>query len=175
MWPDHATSSGDDELIDSYLDDELSPDVRESVEAKALVDAEFRGELAAARTARNLLRTTPLLRCPPGVTSRVLARARESRLRDRQPGRIRPQRVWQPFLAAAVLIGMVLLSVVTGPRPGTNAESSAEVQTALDDIRMALGIVAGVTSRTADVVRTDVVEKAVLRNLLPGTPREEAE
>jgi anti-sigma factor RsiW len=175
MWPDHATCSGDDELIDSYLDNELSAHERESVEARALVDAEFRGELAAGRVARDVLRTTPLLRCPPGITSGVLAQARQSRLRDRLPGRTRPQRVWRPLLAAAVLIGVVLLSVVTGPRPGTNAESNAEVQTALDDIRMALGIVAGVTSRTADIVRTDVVEKAVLRNLLPGTPREEAE
>jgi anti-sigma factor RsiW len=174
MWPD-ATYSRDDELIDSYLDGELTPGERRGVEARALIDAEFRTELSAARTAREVLRTTPLLRCPPEVTSGVLAEARVSRIRDRQPVRSRPQHIWQPLLAAAMLIGIVLLSIVTGPRPEAHPEINAEVQTALDDIRMALGIVAGVTARTADVVRTDVVERAVLRNLLPGSPREEAE
>jgi anti-sigma factor RsiW len=119
--------------IDPYLEDELSRREAAEVAAHLAVCPDCRAELAMARRLREALRAgLPMLACPPEVTDRVLAIAREEEaaaaaiLRpapaelaprpgpgSRQPT-LRRWRTWfgegmlRPALAAAALLALLL-------------------------------------------------------------------
>ena len=88
----HRHSKGSEmseDLIESYLDDELSEIERRRVERRAQEDQNFAAELELARRIRGGLRAMRL-QCPPEVTSAALARISDEE--DRQA--LRRQRWW---------------------------------------------------------------------------------
>jgi ferric-dicitrate binding protein FerR (iron transport regulator) len=148
--------------VGEYLDGEMSAAERRHFERRLANEASLQAELRLARDIRAHLARPAILSCPPEVTAGVLELAAKT------PS-IRPpvrRAGLRPLMSAAALVAAVVLAVVIGPTPG-GQQSGADIDAAVRDVRMALGLVAEVTEQASDIVRRDVIERSVIRPLLP--------
>ena len=152
-----------EELIEPFLDGELSPEQRRIVLDAAAGDASFARELALARSIREALRSVPSVQAPPDLLPDVIRHARQ----DARRQFVSRVRSWfseldlRPALVTATLVVAVVLAGQWG-RPAAPAPDQAEVAEALEQIKWTLGLVSEVGQVTAVHLRDDVFEPHVV-------------
>lgn len=119
--------SGDDLLLEAYIDDDLSADDRRALERRLADEPELAGRLQLARQVQEGLRGLPLKSCPPEVVQRVWERVE-------RPGPIARLRAelrralggWSPARHPAWLgmaLGLALTVAVIRPWDGLSTPS----------------------------------------------------
>jgi anti-sigma factor RsiW len=172
--------------IDPYLEDELPRREAAEVESHLAGCADCRAELAIARRLREALRTgLPMLACPPEVTARVLAIAREEAAAPRRWRSWLGTGTLRPALAAAALLALLLAApllyraVVQAPAEapqlaageGEPVYSAAEIARAEEEARLVLGFVAAIGRDAGRAVQEEVLAGGIgrpARHLIEG-------
>jgi len=155
-----------DEHVEAYLDGDLPlPDATRF--EHGLAGEDWAEAVDLARQIQAGLQAQPQLFCPPHVTQTVLRevrrRARASwiqRLQARAEARWRA--MWQPALAMAVLVTLVVSAALVGRTPPAPGYEQAEVAVALEDVKWTLAYLSEVGRQTGRSVRRDVLEPHVV-------------
>lgn len=164
------------ELLETYLDGELSVEDAQKLEAFVEIDGDAKRELLFARLVGQRLRELPQPACPPEVTRAIMTEARA----DARKSFVRRLRAaasssWhtivRPSLAVGVFVGIVVVGALAG-RP-TSDESSPtlaadeatqeEIEQGLNEAKWALAYVSNVGRRTATTIRDDVLDEHVVQ------------
>lgn len=171
MRPPESLHDWMDVRIEAYLDGALSPDEQTRFEEALDASADWRTELFLAQQIRDALHALPEPVCPPHVTEAVLAQVRhEARFSwlERFHAWMEQQlaALWQPALAMSVVLLLVVSASLIGrPTTPTPTYADAEVQQALAEVKMALGMLSEVSRQTGKVVREDVIAEHVVGNV----------
>ena len=125
-----------DELLEAYLDDELSPEEHLQVSRHLEQDPEAAAKLAMARRIQQGLRSLPKQTCPKPLTERVIAYAESDEEARRNAWTVKFQerwrRVWRPladlgsgpaWLGGAVAAALTLVMAVAVHQQGPNSWS----------------------------------------------------
>ncbi len=156
-----------DARVEAYLDEVLPTDEQARFEHALAADADWEAELFLARQIRDGLHALPQPVCPPRVTDAVLAQVRRQAQVswiDRLQGWIEQQwlALWQPALAMAVLLLLVVSATLIG-RPTQQATyADAEVERAMQEVQWALAYLSEVGRQTGKVVRDEVIAERVV-------------
>jgi anti-sigma factor RsiW len=168
-WSDQQTPDNPpDELIEPFLDGDLSPDERERVLTAASQDSEFAGQLVLARSIREALRSMPSAVAPPDLVPSVMGQVRRDRRRKfieqvRDRLRLVAAVDLRPLLATATLVAVIVTgSLLSRPTPPA---VSPEAEAALAQIKWTLALVSEVTERSTNHIRRDVLEPHVLGHM----------
>lgn len=143
-----------DPRIDAFLDDELKEDRLTDFQADLQSDDDLQSEFSRAVAVQTALRNLPTYGCPEYVKQRVMEEVRPVR-RERPPLK-RGLRVYAPGLATLLIIA----SLAIGYRSTMVAEqepTQAEVQQALEDVRLAFALVADVGRTTGQKLRDEAL------------------
>ena len=160
-----------DARVEAYLDEALPPDERARFEEALDAGADWEAELFLAQQIREGLHALPRPVCPPEVTEAVLAQVRrEARVSwiERVQAWMEQQlaTLWQPALAMSVVVLLVVSASMIGrPTPPAPTYADAEVQQALAEVKMALGLLSEASRQTGKVVRDDVIAERVVGNV----------
>ncbi|QXD15484.1 hypothetical protein GQ464_000585 [Rhodocaloribacter litoris] len=148
MQPFDPLPEPEDDLIERYLDGDLSPGAAAALERR-LADAGRSEVLRLAERIRDDLRTLPVPSCPPHVTRAVLQAARQRARRDRRRhGHPQDRRcTWQPVLAMVLLLGLALVAALIG-RPAQPSPDDPAIQRALVEVKWTLALVSEVGRQT---------------------------
>lgn len=180
--PEPHTCSRFQELIERFVDGELTAAEADFVRAHAAACPACREELARAREVVRELRRLPPLSCPPQVTAAVLARAaaeageeRPAAPRSHQTSRRgggwwrrlsaapawRP--LWGPALAAAAAAAF-LASALLLPHPAPSPAgtmSAAELAETEQEIKLAFAYIGRVGRQAGDRVSDEMVDQVL--------------
>ena len=157
-----------DDRLEAFLDGELPEAERAVLDGALRADPAWQAELALARRIRTDLRALPTPACPPAVTEAVLRHARRRSPaawleRIAEAARRHVAGLWQPSLAMAVLVAVVVAAAFLGrPAPPAPNIASAEVEQALDEVRWTLAYLSEVGRKTGRSVREDVIGQRVV-------------
>lgn len=165
-----------DARVEAYVDDELPPDERETFERVLADHDHWALQVRCARRIHNELYDLPQPTCPPQVTQAVLEHAR----RDQRPPSLAewwsglmerwfavPWRTaWQPALAMALLVALVISSVWLSQPPETTPPATAqysptEIKQAEDQAKWALAYIAHVGQETQTALRQEVIQNRI--------------
>ena len=156
-----------DARVEVYLDEALPAGEQARFEHALAADADWEAELFLARQIRDGLHALPQPMCPPRVTDAVLAQVRRQAQVswiDRLQGWIEQQwlALWQPALAMAVLLLLVVSATLIGrPTPQTTY-ADAEVDRARQEVQWALAYLSEVGRQTGKMVRDEVIAERVV-------------
>jgi len=158
-----------DDRIEAYLDGDLPVDEHAAFEEHLyLMGAEddWEADLLLARQIREGLHTLPAPICPPQVTEAVLGYARRHAgpsWLDQFHAWMAAQwtALWQPALAMAVLVVLVVSSSLVG-KPAQPDTQTAEVQRALAEVEWTLAYLSDLGRQTGQTVRRDVIKERVV-------------
>lgn len=164
-----------DERLEAYVDGDLAPAEARRMEALlAESDADWEAELFLATRIRAGLQALPQPACPPAVAQVVLEAARRQAVERAGPGWLERARewferawapFWQPTLATAALVAVVVATALVG-RPRPEAElagmSPAQVEAALAEAKWTLAYLSQVGRDTGHSVRQEVLENHVV-------------
>ena len=157
-----------DARVEAYLDEALPADEQARFEQALTADAGWEAELFLARQIRDGLHALPQPMCPPHVTDAVLAQVRRQAQQswiDRLEAWLHQQwlSLWQPALAMAVLLLLVVSAALVGrPQQQQPAYAEAEVQRAMQEVQWALAYLSEVGRQTGKTVREDVIAEHVV-------------
>ena len=156
-----------DARVEAYLDEALPTDEQARFELALAADADWEAELFLARQIRDSLHALPQPVCPPRVTDAVLAQVRRQAQVswiDRLQGWIEQQwlALWQPALAMAVLLLLVVSAALIGRPTPQAAYADAEVDRAMQEVQWALAYLSEVGRQTGKVVRDEVIAERVV-------------
>lgn len=144
------------DMIDPYLDGEVSGEDASRFESHLLSCPECAEELAFAKRTQHTLRHLPEQRCPDSVVYAVVDRIGSERP---APQRRRPQ-VWR-HAAVAALVLAVAVAVLVGDRPSRPSVTPEELALAEQQVRWTLAYIGEISRRTAFTVRDDVLESRI--------------
>jgi anti-sigma factor (TIGR02949 family) len=172
------------EMIEAYVDGELSADKAARLESHLLSCPTCAEELALAKRVKRTLGDLPQQSCPDKIVDAVLARAaiespaaKRHRVRAADVGRY--TWVWRAAAIAAVVVLVGIgISVFRRPQPtGPPATlSPEELAFAEHQVKWTLAYVDAITRRSAFMVTDDVFETRVLppiQRALAGVLEEE--
>ena len=158
-----------DDRLEAYLDDALPAPEREAVEAALrrdpLARADWQAALQRARQIRDGLHALPRPVCPTHVTRAVLEHAARTTAPPPWLARFHAwmQRqltaLWQPALAMALLLLLVVSSSLMTPAPQA---VSPEVARARAEVEWTLAFLSEVGRETGQAVREDVFAARVV-------------
>jgi anti-sigma factor (TIGR02949 family) len=152
---DHETHCDEAlELLEPYLDGDLSPAGSSGLRAHLESCPSCAAELALAAKIQRELRSLPQLDCPPEVVERV---------RDAGRGEVvpfRPRRALGLRIAAAAAV--LLLAVGGGALFLRFEQRRQEIAQATAEARYALAMLGKVTRRTSRNLREEVLEKRLV-------------
>jgi anti-sigma factor (TIGR02949 family) len=157
------------DLLEPYLDGDLSPGETDRVRRHLEGCAACAAELRLAERIRRELRTLPQPDCPPAVIERVRAAGRGAVVPF--PAKDRPLR---RRIAAASLAAMLALTVGGGSlfvHLQHVQEQREQVARATREARLALAYFGKVTRRTGLDVRDDVLQKRLVAPVTRGVSR----
>jgi anti-sigma factor RsiW len=147
------------ELIEPYLDGDLSPAGSSGLREHLARCPACAGELELAARIQRELRSLPELDCPPEILERVRRTGRGEVVAFRQHER----RLGPRIAAAAALLALVLgggalfLQLERRSQP-----SPQEIAKATEEARYALALIGKVTRRTSLSLRQDVFQKRLV-------------
>lgn len=154
-----------DARLEAYLDGDLPAGDANRFEQLLADDEGWQATLHLAARVRDGLHALPRPACPPELTRSVLAEVRRQAA-PAPPGRLQAwlDRWWaswlQPSLAMALLVALVVLAALPGPRTAGFAHD--DVETALAEAKWTLAYLSQVGRHTGRSVRHDVLENRVV-------------
>lgn len=162
-----------EDRIEAYLDGELEEAERASFERHLAGDQAWEAELFLAGKIRNGLQALPQPVCPPHVMHAVLAEVAQLEQRSWRH-RLKGwadrwwAAFWQPSLAMALLLAVVVTATLVGRSPAPASMpaqadlEAAAVQEALAEAKWTLAYLSEVGRETGKAVRHDVLEERVV-------------
>ncbi len=163
----HIDRAWADERVEAYADGLLPRRERKVFESMLRSDADLAHQVDLAKQLRQTLSGLPAPACPDAAVEPVLARARreDARERGRVPVsrfgnfRLTPARVLVP--ATIVLAVVVPLWVIDGER-SERPHDPADVQAALEEVKLALSYVSRAGRETGSAIRHMAVDQALI-------------
>ena len=153
------------ELIDAFLDDELSGKDKARLENHVAACFSCKEELALARKVKRELRALPQKECPERVVAAILEKipAESPEVPEEKPGiRAIPWFKWGFRLAfAAALIAVIWLATPQKPSAPPEQISPAELAAAERQFQITLAYVGYMSTRSTEMVRDEVVESKI--------------
>lgn len=149
-----------DDQLEALIDGDLDPEPAARVEAHIEGCGRCRAERRRAEEVRAALRGMPAFDAPPSVAGAVEAAIADGTA-AREPVLARARTGWGLGAAAVAAAAALVFTLGPQPRPRPPSPTSAEARQAVDDTRLALAVLAGVTRRAEHRVRTRVLEGAV--------------
>jgi anti-sigma factor (TIGR02949 family) len=138
------------DMIEPYLDGEVSGEDASRLESHLLTCPACAEELAFAKRTQHTLRHLPQQRCPDSVVNAVVDRI--------GPERPAPQR---RHAAVAALVFAVAVAVLVGDRPSPPSVTPEELALAEQQVKWTLAYIGEISRRTAFTVRDDVFESRI--------------
>lgn len=157
-----------DDRVEAYLDEALPADQQARFAQSLAADADWEAELFLARQIRDGLRALPHPACPPRVADAVRAHVRrqaQPSWSDRLQAWLEQQwlALWQPALAMAVLLVLVVSATLVGhPQQQQPTYAEAEVERAMKEVQWTLAYLSEVGRQTGKTVREDVIADRVV-------------
>ena len=156
-----------DARVEVYLDEALPAGEQARFEHALPTDADWEAELFLARQIRDGLHVLPQPVCPPRVAEAVLAQVRrQAQLSwiDRLQTWIEEQwlALWQPALAMAVLLLLVVSAALIGRPQQQTTYADAEIERAMQEVQWTLAYLSEVGRQTGKRVRDDVIAERVV-------------
>lgn len=145
--------------LEALIDGDLDPELAAALEAHIARCGRCRAERQRAGEVRAALRGLPAYDAPPSVAAAVRAAIADGAAC--RPAETRTGARWGLAAAAVAAAAVLVLTFGPQPRPRQPSPTSAEARQAVDDTRLALAVLAGVTRRAEDRVRGRVLESAV--------------
>lgn len=162
-----------DARVEAYVDGDLPADERATFEQVLDEHPQWMHEVRQAERIHQELSDFPTLTCPPQVTQAVLEHARTADqpsgwadVWDRFWAQIDEltRFGWQPAVAMASLVLIVVASVVLSPAPSaveSSRYSAAEVERAEAQAKWALAYIAQVGDETQSTLRREVFQEQI--------------
>jgi len=144
------------DMIEPYLDGELSGEYVSRIESHLLSCPTCAEELAFAKRTQHTLRHLPEQRCPDGVVYAVIDRVGPERPAPRR----RRQSIWR-HAAVAALVLAVAVAVFVGDRPSPPSVTPEELALAEQQVRWTLAYVGEITLRSTLMAIDDVFESRI--------------
>ena len=156
-----------DTRVEAYLDEGLPADEQARFEHALAADADWEAELFLARQIRDGLHALPQPVCPPRVADAVLAQVRrqaQASWANRLQTWIEAQwlALWQPALAMAVLLLLVVSAALVGRPQQQTTYADAEIERAMQEVQWTLAYLSEVGRQTGKRVRDDVIAERVV-------------
>ena len=162
-----ALSCPPDERLDAYLDGLLAPDEAHAFESHAHTCSACATELALASRIRTALRTEPAVACPDDVFDSALARI--TALQQDRPARTRARHrrpLWRGVTAMAlVLFALAFGAVVMQFNPSEPEYTAQEVDTARQEVELALALMSDASRNAGLHIQRDVIGQGIVAPL----------
>ena len=160
-----------DNLLESFVDGELTLDLSQDVRDHVAACPECRVKLELARYIADELHSLPRRACPDTFVQNVLAQVQPKRKTIRgwlrfPVSQLRPRYAFGLSFVAITLVAIISLTVYRphllfkDEQPQYTEEQIAQAKR---EIHMALGYVNYATSRTQQIIENDVVPQKVIR------------
>jgi anti-sigma factor (TIGR02949 family) len=144
------------DMIEPYLDGEVSGEDASRLESHLLSCPACAEELAFAKRTQHTLRHLPQQRCPDSVVYAVVDRVGP----DRPAAQRRRPQVWR-YAAVAALVLAVAVAVLVGDRPSPPSVTPEELALAERQVKWTLAYVGEITLRSTLMATDDVFESRI--------------